>query len=127
MKSRSMKKFLTDLGVSLVLSRPRTPNDNPFIEAFFRTAKYVPEYPGQFLNLQDAVEYFKTFFAWYNDVHLHSGIQYVPPALKHAGVAGRILQVRQERLDEARSRRLQLNRGASEKGVTEVPSKGSEL
>lgn len=127
MKARSFKRFLEELGLSQVLSRPRTPNDNPFVEAFFRTAKYAPAYPGYFSSQQEAIEYFRIFFRWYNEEHLHSGIQYVPPALKHAGVADRIVNVRQERLAEARSRRLQMNCGASETGVTGVPLMGSGL
>jgi transposase InsO family protein len=127
MKARSFKRFLEDLGLSQVFSRPRTPNDNPFVEAFFRTAKYAPSYPGYFRSQQEAIEYFTTFFRWYNEEYLHSGIQYVPPALKHAGVADQIVKVRQERLAEARSRRLQMNCGASETGVTGVPSMDSGL
>jgi hypothetical protein len=38
------------LGYQL-FARPRTPNDNPFIESTFGIAKGMPEYPGRFLDL----------------------------------------------------------------------------
>lgn len=127
MKAKGYRQFLQDLGVAQLFSRPRTPNDNPFVEAFFRTAKYHPEFPDRFEDPAKAEAYFSVFFAWYNNSHLHSGIGFVPPALKHAGQADRILRVRRARLDEARSRRLFLNRRASVAKVTGVPSPARTL
>jgi transposase InsO family protein len=126
MKAKAFRQFLQDLGVAQLFSRPRTPDDNPFVEAFFRTAKYHPQFPDRFEDLAKAQRYFKTFFPWYNQVHLHSGIGFVPPALKHAGLADRILRVRRERLVEARSRRLEVNRRASY-SVKGVPSTAERL
>jgi len=63
--------------VYLFLSR--TPNDNPFVELLFGTVKTAPEYPGRFLDRQQAVECFNRYFQWYNAQHLHSGIDYVTP------------------------------------------------
>lgn len=127
MKAKAFRHFLQDLGVTQLFSRPRTPNDNPFVEAFFRTAKYHPQFPDRFEDSAKAEEYFSVFFPWYNHSHLHSGIGFVPPALKHAGQADRILHVRRERLDEARSRRLEVNRRASDTIVTGVPSPARRL
>lgn len=118
MKARGFKQFLADLGVTQLFSRPRTPNDNPFVESSFRTIKYHPQYPEKFEGQPQAVEYFTWFFEWYNHEHLHSGVGHVPPALKHAGLADQILSRRRARLAEARSRRLDLNRRAS---LTKVP------
>ena len=44
MTSTTIAELLEDLGVTRSLSRPRTSNDNPFIEAHFKTAKYRPDY-----------------------------------------------------------------------------------
>jgi transposase InsO family protein len=122
MKARAFKQFLADLGVTQLFSRPRTPNDNPFVESSFRTIKYHPQYPEKFEGLPQAVEYFTGFFEWYNYEHLHSGVGHVPPALKHAGLADQILSRRRVRLAEARSRRLDLNRRASRSKLPGVPS-----
>jgi transposase InsO family protein len=122
MKARAFKQFLADLGVTQLFSRPRTPNDNPFVESSFRTIKYHPQYPEKFEGLPHAVEYFASFFEWYNQEHLHSGVGHVPPALKHAGLADQIVSRRRARLAEARSRRLDLNRRASMTNVPGVPS-----
>jgi transposase InsO family protein len=122
MKAKNLKQFFVDLGVTQRFSRPRTPDDNPFVEAHFRTVKYHPQYPEHFEDVVRAVDYFTWFFEWYNEIHLHSRIGFVPPALKHAGLADRILERRRERLTEARSRRLTMNRRASTKRVAEGPS-----
>jgi len=58
-------------------ARPRTPNDNPFIESAFSTVKRAPEYPGRFLDDDQAVAYFNRYFTWYDTEHYHSGIDYV--------------------------------------------------
>jgi hypothetical protein len=127
MKAKAFRQFLQDLGITQLFGRPRTPNDNFLVEAFFRTAKYHPQFSDRFEDLAKAEQYFKkTFFPWYNEVHLHSGIGFVPPALKHAGQAERILRVRRERLVEARSRRLEVNRRAS-CNVKGVPSTAERL
>ena len=45
MKGATMLATLQRLGVVPSFSRPRVSDDNPFIEALFRTLKYWPEYP----------------------------------------------------------------------------------
>jgi len=69
-----------------LFARPRTPNDNPFIESAFSTVKRTPEYPGQFLDDGQAVAYFAKYFDWYNREHYHSGIDYVTPVQAHTGL-----------------------------------------
>ena len=66
MRSTSTKVFFSTLGVQQYFSRPRTPNDNPQIEALFSTVKNVPQYPGRFSSLNEAEQYFERFFNWYN-------------------------------------------------------------
>ena len=112
MKAKTLQQFFADLGVHQVFARPRTPDDNPFIEAAFRTVKYHPDYPDFFTGEDHAQTYFHGFFPWYNHEHLHSAIGHVPPAVKHAGLDGEIQKHRRERLEEARSRRLEVNRRA---------------
>jgi transposase InsO family protein len=122
MKAKSLRRFFGDLGVLQLFGRPRTPDDNPFIEAAFRTVKYHPHYPERFAGRPEAEEYFRWFFPWYNHEHLHSGIGHVPPALKHAGLDHIVQSQRGARLLEARNRRLEINRRASGVYVVRVPS-----
>lgn len=48
MQSKTVAQVLADLGVSKSLSRPYTPNDNPYSEIQFKTMKYRPGYPDRF-------------------------------------------------------------------------------
>lgn len=80
MTSTTIAELLEDLGVTRSLSRPRTSNDNPFIEAHFKTAKYRPDYPDRFESLDQARTWMRRFAHWYNHDHYHSGIAYLGPA-----------------------------------------------
>ncbi|MCA1782114.1 MAG: integrase core domain-containing protein [Intrasporangiaceae bacterium] len=97
----SVAELLHDLGVNKSHSRPRVSNDNPYIESAFKTAKYHPDYPDRFDSLQAARTWCRTFFAWYNFEHYHSGIGYLHPADLHAGRETEILEARQVTLDQA--------------------------
>ena len=61
MKAKPVQQMFVDLGTHQTFSRRRTPNDNPFIEALFSTAKTNPAYPGWFLSGDANVvqQYFK--------------------------------------------------------------------
>ncbi len=86
MKGATLKATMENLGVIASYSRPRVSDDNPYSEALFRTAKYRPEYPNKpFASLEEARAWVAAFVAWYNDVHLHSGIGYVTPSARHDG------------------------------------------
>jgi putative transposase len=103
MKAKPIRRLCEDLQMPQLFARPRTPNDNPFIEASFSTVKRAPAYPGQFLDEAQAVTYFEGYFDWYNIEHYHSGIDYVTPQQAHAGLRGQIVQ---ERLRQQRAQRL---------------------
>jgi putative transposase len=110
MKAISFKHFLDGLGISQKFSRPRTPNDNPFVESLFATTKGAPEYPSEFVDDVEALAYFTAYFDFYNNVRRHGEIGYVTPAQRHAGEDKVILALRVERLATARRRRLERNR-----------------
>lgn len=94
MRSYSTKQFFKDLGIEQIHSRPRTPNDNPHIEALFSTIKNYPVYPGRFKTLEEANVYFERFFDWYNNEHYHTSLNMIQPARYHAGDAELILNQR---------------------------------
>lgn len=94
---------LRSLGVLPTCSRPRVSNDNPFIEALFKTLKYTPEYPTRpFKNMFEAKGWVDNFIKWYNEEHLHSGINYVTPNSRHEGRDVKILESRKLVFTKAR-------------------------
>jgi putative transposase len=94
MRAKSTAELLVDLGVAASFSRPRVSNDNPFSEAQFKTLKYRPEFPERFESIEHARAHLRTFFAWYNDEHRHSGIGFMTPAAVHFGRAQALHQQR---------------------------------
>jgi transposase InsO family protein len=112
MKAVSFKRFLEGLGISQKFARPRTPNDNPFVESLFATTKGAPEYPSEFVDDVEALAYFTAYFDFYNNVRRHGEIGYVTPAQRHSGEDKAILALRIVRLAAARRKRLERNRSA---------------
>lgn len=110
MKAIPLKTMVESLGISQMFSRPRTPNDNPFIESFFSTTKCAPQYPGEFQDDLMALAYFTAFFDHYNNVRLHGNIGYVTPVQRHTGEDKQILALRKKRCELARKNRLEKNR-----------------
>jgi putative transposase len=95
MKGATMLATLQRLGVVASFSRPRVSDDNPFIEALFRTLKYWPEYSvSGFASVDDARQWVSRFVDYYNHDHQHSGIGFVAPADRHAGNDVSILEGR---------------------------------
>ena len=96
MKGATMLSTLQWLGVVPSFSRPRVSDDNPFSEALFKTLKYCPSYPegGRFASIDAAKGWVEKFANWYNFVHLHSGINWVTPASRHARIDHAILDQR---------------------------------
>ena len=102
MRSFTLAAKLRDLGIDQSFSRPRVSNDNPFSEALFRTLKVHPSYPARwFRSLESVIEWVKTFVAWYNGEHRHSGIKYVTPSQRHHGLADAICEVRRRTYEKA--------------------------
>jgi len=101
MRSKTVAELLADIGVTKSHSRPRTSNDNPFSESQFKTMKYCPFFPGSFVSIPEGREFFRLFFAWYNEEHHHSGIAMLTPAAVHGGHVREVLAVRQTALDAA--------------------------
>lgn len=86
MKATTVLAMLHWLGIKPSYSRPRVSDDNAFVEALFRTAKYRPQFPASgFADLEAARCWASQFVAWYNHEHRHSGIRFVSPAQRHAG------------------------------------------
>jgi putative transposase len=112
MRSKPVAFLLADLGVTKTHSRPYTSTDNPYSEAHFKTLKYRPEFPERFDSIEQAREFCRGFFGWYNHQHRHSGIGLMTPAAVHYGRApelhaarGRVLEGAYQRHPERFVRR----------------------
>ena len=105
LKATTVLAMLHWLGIKPSYSLPRVSDDNAFGESLFRTAKYRPEFPLKgFPDLAAARTWGAHFVQWYNIDHRHSGIQYVSPAQRHAGLDVQILKARHELYTQARAR-----------------------
>jgi transposase InsO family protein len=102
MKGSTLMAFLETLKVKLSFSRPRTSNDNPFIESFFKTLKYDSSYPLRFKDIEQARDWMADFVNWYNTEHLHSSIGYVTPQQMRDGSAKDIFERRNKVMEEAK-------------------------
>ena len=104
LKATTVLAMLHWLGIKPSYSRPRVSDDNAYAEALFRTAKYRPEFPLKgFADLDAARQWAARFVQWYNHEHRHSGIRYVTPAQRHAGLDGRMLAARHALYQDART------------------------
>lgn len=106
MKGATMLATLQRLGVTPSFSRPKVSDDNPYSEALFKTMKYCPRYPeqGRFATIEEARKWVAAFVEWYNNVHLHSGINWVTPASRHFEMDQEILDQRKIVYEAARAR-----------------------
>jgi transposase InsO family protein len=113
MKSYTLKAKLEMLGVMSSYSRPRVSNDNPYSEALFKTCKYTSSYPKDgFKNIEEARDWVYKFVNWYNNIHYHSGLNFVTPMSRHTGNAEGIMERRKDVYRFARALHPQrFNRG----------------
>lgn len=128
MKAKPIRRLCEDLQMPQLFARPRTPNDNPFIESAFSTVKRAPAYPGHFLDDCQAVTYFEGYFDWYNHEHYHSAIDYVTPHQAHEGLREEIVTQRlSQQLAQRRKRRIenQQQKTTNEKTRNHNPSAAS--
>jgi putative transposase len=110
MKAKPIKRMFEDHHMPQLFARPRTPNDNPFVESMFGSIKRAPQYPGRFLDRKEAVQYFSEYFPWYNKEHLHSAIDFVTPDQCHTSLRQNIVTRRKEKLKKQRLQRKEVNR-----------------
>lgn len=67
MRSRLTRRFFVRTGVEPLYARPRTPNDDPEIEAFFSTLKGQLSYPGASRAWSTPTPSVRSSVRWYND------------------------------------------------------------
>jgi putative transposase len=110
MKARPVRQVFKDHHMPQLFARPRTPNDNPFIESMFSTVKTDPAFPDRFQDDVHAEAYFGIYVPWYNNEHYHSGIDYVTPQQAHTGQRTALVEARQQNRKKQRLKRQEVNR-----------------
>jgi transposase InsO family protein len=95
MKSSTLGQLFIDLGMNKSFGRPRVSNDNPYSESQFKTLKYSQKFPDRFKSLEEAKDFCREFFPWYNNEHHHSGLELLTPNDVHRGLAEEKLILRQ--------------------------------
>lgn len=111
MRSKSIRRFFADLGITQLFARPRTPADNAEIESFFATAKGERLYRMVYDDPIKMINDVDSFVIFYNNDRLHQGIEFVTPAEKHDGSWEAILKARRTGMKRAQQHRLEVNRG----------------
>jgi transposase InsO family protein len=101
MTAKATALLLADLGVTRSHNRPHTSNDNPFSESHFKTLKYQPRFPQSFGCIEDARNFCRVFFDWYNRDHHHGGIGLMTPDQVHYGQTDAVHAARQATLATA--------------------------
>ena len=66
-----------------------------------KTLKYQPRFPQRFGSIDDARNFCRRFFDWYNQDHHHSGIGLMTPDQVHFGRVDAVHAARQVALDRA--------------------------
>jgi transposase InsO family protein len=108
LKAKPVRELLAQHEMPQRFARPRTPNDNPYVEATFSTVKRDPDYPERFRDQPDAENYFREYVPWYNTRHYHSGNEYVTPDQAHSGLRAQIVAERNRRHAEQRKVRKEV-------------------
>lgn len=101
MTANTTRELIALLGASQSLSRPRTSDDNPFSESHFKTIKYHGTFPDHFEGVEHAISHFEQFLTWYNNEHMHGGLNQHTPASVHFGWVEDVVTKRQAVLDAA--------------------------
>lgn len=102
MRSKDLKSLIEKLHVMSSHSRPHTSNDNAFAESIFATMKSRVMYPEYFTSINDAERFVVEFVDWYDNEHLHSGLDLLPPCAVHFGYHQEILNRRNALLERSR-------------------------
>ena len=103
--ARDFKEFIALCGMTHVRTSPYYPQSNGKLERYHRTIKTDAIRPNTPLSLDDARRIVSNFVRHYNEVRLHSALQYITPADKLAGRAEAILAARDAKLAAAREAR----------------------
>lgn len=109
--SKEFKQFIAHVGMTHTTTSPYYPQSNGKLE---RCNKTIKEYlrTMYIADFEDGCRLIGEFVKYYNDIRLHSAINYVAPKIKLAGQEQSIFQQREEKLQAARLQRQLLRQSA---------------
>jgi len=110
MAKKTAKQFFKDLGIKQLFARYQTPQDNAWIESWFRILKYDWLQYKDYVSFDQIKSIIRQFVIVYNTQRYHGAIGYVTPEQKHTGQAEDILMARAERKRLTLLHRLKVNR-----------------
>jgi transposase InsO family protein len=105
--SKDFRKFIRFVGLQHTLISVGYPQSNGKIERFMRTAKSECIRRTSFLSIEDARKQIEEFIWYYNHKRLHSAISFITPTDMLVGKKEEILRTREEKLEQARMRRIE--------------------
>lgn len=106
--SRDFKMVLSQCGVGHNRIHPYCPEENGIIERWHRTLDEA--YEGKEAeNLFDGREVIGKIIKWYNEVRLHSALNYLRPLDYYRGEPAKLEEERRRKLIQARQRRKEKN------------------
>lgn len=76
--SELVHKYILEKGAKHSFSRPKTPNDNQYIESFWKTMK-TEIGPTERMSMDELKKVVDFYINFYNNFRLHSSIDYMPP------------------------------------------------
>ena len=103
--AKDFKEFIRVSGMTHVRTSPNYPQSNGKIERWHHTLKGECIRVRTPLSLEEARRLIVQFVTHYNEVRLHSAIDYITPKDKLQGRADQILQDRDRKLQQAREGR----------------------
>jgi transposase InsO family protein len=106
--ARDFKEFIRICGMTHIRTSPYYPQSNGKIERWHRSLKSECIRPCVPLTLEDARRLVESYVDRYNNVRLHSFINYITPFDKLAGRGPVIFADRDRKLEAARERRQQV-------------------
>ena len=114
MKAKATKELVKELlGAPVHFGRPRTPDDEGWIEALIKNLKYHREAPASFKIVDDVLQWLNRFPEIYNN-EPHSSLSYVTPLEALQGKKEEILNQRKQNLEAACSLRYTAWKSAQE-------------
>ncbi|MDI7260464.1 MAG: integrase core domain-containing protein [Thermodesulfobacteriota bacterium] len=99
-------------GIKQLFARYQTPEDNSWIESWFRILKYDWLRFKDYMSFTQLERMIEDFIDGYSRLRYHGAIGYVTPDQRHSGEAEAVLEARFERKRVARLKRLEINRNS---------------
>jgi len=110
--SKDFKEYMRLSGFTHVRTAPYYPQSNGKLERFHGTIKQEAIRKSSYISLEDARRQIEKYISHYNTKRLHSAIYYLTPEDILQGRTKQRLNIREEKLEQARLERYKMRRSA---------------